>query len=206
MGRDCGGAGLSGSATRTGGQVDAMKTCALLSMPLVCALVISTNAQENPSPRLPRFEDYPVAEIWRGTPTPPKLTSRSERLYRTRLTDAAKELPNFAGHYRFATWGCGSECISGAIIDLQSGDVYSPPSPGDTAHFSVCESAYEDSGVDFRLDSRLILLRCGLNYSERLGKNVPDAYYFVWDGNSFKAVHHTGSRKVHRLDSSGSAK
>src|SRR6266849_397917 len=158
-------AGLGGTTPCARSPVDAMNTCTLLSMPLICALAISTNAQENARPRLPRFEDYPVAEIWRGTPTPPKLTSRSERLYRTRLTDAAKELPNFAGHYRFTTWGCGSECISGAIIDLQSGNVYSPPSPGDTAHFSVCQSAYEDSGVDFHLDSRMILLRCGLNYS-----------------------------------------
>jgi hypothetical protein len=173
---------------------------------MVYAVAISTNAQENESPRLPRFEDYPVVKIWHGEAAPLKLTSRSERLYRTRLTNVSREAPNFAGHYRFVMWGCGSECISGAIIDLQSGNVYSPPSPGDNAHFMVCQSAYDDSGLDFHLDSRLMILRCGLNYSQRLGKNVPDAYYLVWDANSFKVVHHIGSRKGHRLERSGAAK
>jgi len=55
-------------------------------------------------------------------------------------------------------------------------------------HFSVCQSAYENSGVDFRVNSRLLLLLCGLNYPERLQTNVPDAYYFVWEDNKFKQI------------------
>src|SRR5260370_19211498 len=110
-------------------------------MPLICALSISTSAQENAGHRIPRFEDYPVAEVWHAPPAPLKLTSRSERLYRTRLTDASKEAPNFAGHYRFVIWGCGSECISCALIDLQNGKAISPPLSGARAHFTVCQSA-----------------------------------------------------------------
>ena len=30
-----------------------------------------------------------------------------------------------------------------------------------------------------------MIVRCGLNYSERLQKNVPDVYYYVWDDNRF---------------------
>jgi hypothetical protein len=174
---------------------------------LRAVLIIALTGILSVSAGLPRFEDYPASEIWRGTPAPLQLRLRSERTFRTRLNDADKEPPNFAGHYRFVTWGCGSECISGAIIDLRSGNVYSPPSAGDIPiHFSVCQSAYENSGVDFRLDSRLMILRCGLNYSERLQRNVPDTYYLVWDGNSFHAVHHIPSQKVNRLDSSAPAK
>jgi len=139
----------------------------------------------------PKFEDYPAAEVWNGTSAPVKLTTRSERMFRTKLTDAAKEPPNFAAHYRIATWGCGSECISGAIVDLAAGYVHSPPLANDSTrslHFSVCQSAYENSGINYHLDSRLLILRCGLNYSERLQRNVPDVYYFVWEGDRFRQI------------------
>lgn len=34
---------------------------------------------------------------------------------------------NFAGHYCFVYWGCGSDCQHGAIVDLQTGKVYDGP-------------------------------------------------------------------------------
>lgn len=119
------------------------------------------------------------------------ITSRIERLFRTRLTDGGKQPPNVAGGYRFATWDCGSECISGAVIDLETGSVFAPPLAAESAgpmQFSVRQSAYENSGVDFRVNSRLLILRCGLNYSECLQTNVPDAHYFVWDGQRFNEI------------------
>ena len=146
----------------------------------------------------PRFEDF-LVDVWHGMPAPIQITTRAERRFKTRLTNAAKQEPNFGGHYRFTVWGCGSECISGAIIDLQTGRIFSPPlaRPGGSwMHFSVCQSAYENSGVDVRVSSRLLVLRCGLNYSEREQANVPEAYYFVWEGNRFKQIFHApGARK-----------
>jgi hypothetical protein len=55
-------------------------------------------------------------------------------------------------------------------------------------HFSVCQSAFENSGVDFRVNSRLLVLRCGLNYSERTGTNIPDTYYYLWEGERYKRL------------------
>ena len=34
-------------------------------------------------------------------------------MFRTQLINAAKEPPDFAGHYRFALWGCGSIAAPG---------------------------------------------------------------------------------------------
>jgi hypothetical protein len=157
---------------------------------LLCVVVIAASAPSAPV-SIPRFEDYPVTEVWHGTPAPVRLIKPAERMFRTRLTNAAKKPANFAGHYRFTLWGCGSECISGAIIDLDTGKVFSPPlAKGDVGvmYFNVCQSAYENSGVDFHVNSRLLVLRCGLNYSERLQTNVPDAYYFVWEGERFNQI------------------
>ena len=149
----------------------------------------------------PRFEAFPVAEKWNKSPASLKLTSRSERMFRLRLANAAKEPPNFAGRYRFTTWGCGSECISGAIVDLATGEVFSPPLPkggSSWMHFSVCQSAYENSGVEFQVESRLLILRCGLNYSERLEKNIPDTYYFVWEENRFRQILYISGKQPER--------
>jgi hypothetical protein len=93
---------------------------------LPCVLAISTPAQDAKKP-LPRLEDYTVVHIFKGPNAPVKIITTSERLYRTRMTNAGKESPDFAGRYKFAIWGCGSNCAAGAIIDLQTGNVYQPP-------------------------------------------------------------------------------
>jgi hypothetical protein len=97
---------------------------------LQCLLGFSLAASswaQSPDARPPRFEDYPVKETWQSNPPNVKLTTRSERMFQTRLTNAAKEPPNFAGHYRITYWGCGSFCSAGAVIDLQTGYVFPPP-------------------------------------------------------------------------------
>ena len=48
----------------------------------------------------PRFEDFPVAEKWTPPAVPIKLMTPSERMFRTSLTNASKEPPTFAGHFR----------------------------------------------------------------------------------------------------------
>jgi hypothetical protein len=58
---------------------------------------------------LPKFEDFRVNEIFKGTPANPLLETRFARLYRTNIRNAAKEGPNFAGHCTIAEWGCGSK-------------------------------------------------------------------------------------------------
>ena len=147
----------------------------------------------------PLFEDYPVTEIWRGTKAPLKLTIRPERMFRTNLTKAAKEPPNFAGHYRMTYWGCGSLCSAGALVDLQTGDVFPPPladpNGGGWDRWIMCGACFDGTGDKFRVDSRLMIVRCGLNYSERLQKNVPDVYYFVWEGTRFRQILFVSGRK-----------
>jgi len=138
---------------------------------------------------VPRFQEFPAAVVWKGPATPVKLASQAERTNRTRLAEAGREPPNFAGHYRFVTWGCGPECVSGAVIDLATGKVISPPhTGGSNPDFGVCQSAYEGSGVEFHVNSRLVIVRCGHNFDKRLNRNVPDLYYFVLEDQTFKEI------------------
>jgi hypothetical protein len=46
----------------------------------------------------------------------------------------------------------------------------------------------EDAAIDFKADSRLVVVRGGINYSERLHKNFPDTYYFLWEQNQFRQL------------------
>lgn len=68
---------------------------------------------------IPRFKDYPVAEKFNG-PTARLIWKGEARMYRTRIREAAREQPNFAGHYIVASWGCG-ESIFAAIHNLLLG-------------------------------------------------------------------------------------
>ena len=52
------------------------------------------------------------------------------RRYRTVISEKYNELDvNFASYYIITTWGCGSGCVSGAMVDTRDGSVY--PMPAD---------------------------------------------------------------------------
>jgi hypothetical protein len=139
--------------------------------------------------QLPRFEDLPAPTDWKGPAAVPNITNRYERMFRTRVLQASREPANFAGHYRFEIWGCGSNCASGVVVDLATGQVIAPPL-SKTGELLACPSSFEGSGVDVRLDSRLMVVRCGLNFDEQLQRNVPDVYYFALEDDRFRELAH----------------
>ena len=127
----------------------------------------------------PRFEDYPAAEAYNGK-TAPLVLTRGDRAYRTRLREAAKERPNFAGRYIVTTWGCGTTCLMGAAIDAKTGRIYWLPN-------TVC--CWTDTGddfkpIEFRPDSRLIVFR-GLR-NER--ESDAGAHYYKFERGRFVFV------------------
>ncbi len=136
---------------------------------LLCAMAGAAGAQS-----LPRFEDHPVSEIYRGRTAAVRISRRDP--FRTRIRWAARNVrPNFAGHYILSAWGCGTECLMGVIIDAKSGRVYDIP-------FTICcmsqafgsDTRFEP--IEFDLRSRLIIFR-GARNEEGMG-----TYYYRWDG------------------------
>jgi len=56
-----------------------------------------------------------------------KSNAIAER-YRTVISVKYNELDvNFASYYIIITWGCGSGCVSGAMVDIRDGFVYAMP-------------------------------------------------------------------------------
>lgn len=139
----------------------------------------------------PRFEDFPARSSLKGKPAAPKVRAdKRSWLFRTELREAAAEGPNFAGHYRLASWGCGAACFQWAIIDLQSGKVFHPANLASTDHVNVEESLYEGGiqAVHVRPDSRLLVVIGGINEDpKRRGIS-----WFVWDGGQLKLIRFVG--------------
>ncbi len=70
---------------------------------------------------------YDVSTIYDGPRAPVRFDGNfpDARMFRTKITEAVAQGPNFAGHYTVATWGCGSGCQEHAVVDVKSGDVIS---------------------------------------------------------------------------------
>lgn len=129
---------------------------------------------------MPKFEDYPVKEIFQGVPAPvdfttvPNVTVASPGAsgdFKTKLIEGAKEGPNFASHYTVVEWGCGTECQNHMIVDAITGKVYSLPEP----HFVTVR------GVNFRLESRLLVANppCQSPLSIVASCRIPTRFYLM---------------------------
>lgn len=161
---------------------ETVSTILALPVALAVAVVAWPQAASN---RFPKFQDYPASSIFTGTPASPKLVRPADRLFRTQIRDGAAKRPNFAGHYSIVEWGCGSSCVSIAIVDAKDGEVYAAPfrdlGYGSVLIYAdVSEEHYEP--LDHKLNSRLLVVR-----------GCPEdrdcaSYFYVWTGSTFKLI------------------
>lgn len=148
-----------------------------------CALFSTVSwTQEAPqtSTALP-FSEYPAKEV--NVSTPPanlRFNSAQARRFRTAIRDASKEKPNFAGHYRIAIWGCGTDCRGFAIIDLLSGKVTTPKGI-ETISGSM---GNEDPRLDFKVDSQLLVISGQINEDPK----TEARHLFLWSGKQLTPI------------------
>jgi hypothetical protein len=137
---------------------------------------------------LPKFEDFKVTEVFKGPPASPNLRTPGQRMFRTRIREGAKGGPNFAGRYAVAEWGCGSTCVSIAVIDEKNGAVYDGPfvilgyMPVRIYPDVPTAESIEQLGVKFELYSRLLIVR-GCEEDEDCA-----SFYYEWSGSKFKLL------------------
>lgn len=150
-------------------------------------LTISVWAQAPPS-RLPRFEDYAVAERFKGRPALPKIVSPDDRYFRTMIRQGAAKGPNFAGHYTIAAWGCGSSCVSIALVDAKDGTLFKVPFNilgwGMLLQYDGQNTSNRDGfePLSYRVDSRLLVVR-GCPEDDNCA-----AYFYEWKESQFKLI------------------
>jgi hypothetical protein len=167
---------------------------------LTCVFAVSVAAQT--SAALPRFEDYGISDIFKGTAAAPILVTPEERMYRTRIREGVskgwgtfrdgKEQtgPNFAGHYFVIQWGCGSPCLMMVVVDALTGTVYHLPlafGQEGTQKIGLPMFGLRHAEVDFRLRSRLFTMNA---CPEQPGKAHARcfSYYYLWQDNDWRLL------------------
>ncbi len=65
--------------------------------------------------------------------------------FETKIRESVNNGPNFAGKYAYAGWGCGTNCESAAIVNLETGEI---------VEYGLINSL----GAKHREDSRLLIL------------------------------------------------
>lgn len=102
------------------------------------------------------FDDFLVDSVEAGKKPLDFSTNKEAYQFRTRIRDAYNtNTANFAGHYTFVSWGCGSPCQQAAIVDRRTGYIYNAPAAA--------------LGYDFRVNSKMLIV------------NVPDSLGFYVD-------------------------
>lgn len=88
-------------------------------MALICSMLSVTvlHAKTN----VPQFSDYPVKSVYTGKTAQLDLSDDYARMFRTRLRDALKEKPDFAGEYVITMWGCGASCRMYSFVSKRTG-------------------------------------------------------------------------------------
>ncbi|VWB32939.1 hypothetical protein BLA23254_01429 [Burkholderia lata] len=139
-----------------------------------------------PAQNCPSFERYPAHP--RPAPhTParaPRLTSKEARLYRTVIRDEFTQPANFAGHYRVAIWGCGTDCRNFAIVDKYTGATYTMP--GVQAIAGVMGN--DEERVDFRADSTLLIIAGCFNDDCDYNSAKAARFFYEWTGTRLRRV------------------
>jgi len=89
----------------------------------------------------PRFADLPVSSPYHGTIAAPIIKRRSDEQLKALIERAARQEPNFAGHYILAKFQMGDGPIGAIVVDAISGSVFHLPSQVVREEFFVYDTA-----------------------------------------------------------------
>lgn len=123
------------------------------------------------------FEEYAVSELYDNEKAPLQLKEDTD-LWLFRKTIRASynnDSVNFAGHYVFTSWDCGSKCEASAVIDIVTGIPY--------------KGVDASGGYQYKQDSRMLI-------TNPPTENIPgandtnclrcDTKIYVWDEKAKK--------------------
>src|SRR5580704_10775914 len=133
---------------------------------ITCVLTLSVGAQVVAS--RPSFKDFPAKEVFQGKPAAPRLVTRGERMFQTRIRNGADNPVEFAGHYTLPRWGCGAGCSAFVIVDSTTGRIYDVPFSLVDLPYPWMEKHSEEphDRMSFQPDSRLIKFDACLNEAD----------------------------------------
>ncbi|OHD10595.1 MAG: hypothetical protein A2086_04290 [Spirochaetes bacterium GWD1_27_9] len=116
-----------------------------------------------------------------------KLDEKSKKEYsnfKTRINNSLKEKINFGGKYLIIEWGCGTECQTGVIINLEDGKIFSLPTT--------------EWGAEYKPNSLLFVANPPSVNNEYNINRPYYAYprYYIWNKNKFDLICDTGNNEI----------
>jgi hypothetical protein len=160
---------------------------AFLFISLLFAVALAVERQA-----APRFENYAVP-VYKGNPAPVNLNSaKGARMFRTNLREGARKGVNFAGHYALITWGCGAGCVDVGIVDEKTGSVYFPK---EIAGFNPWYWDDNEEPLQFKPDSRLLVLSGFPGTEANLANPRGGLYYYEWTGARLRLVKYVAKKR-----------
>jgi hypothetical protein len=165
-----------------------MRKSAFMKRSVAIFIVITVLAIAGSSQSTPKFSTYKATVETAKAKSIDFKRNPDARKFRTRLSEALRRGVNFAGHYVVAGWGCGTGCISGAIIDARTGNVFWPEQFNALSVW-YGESEYADKPVDYRKNSRLLMITGvpGQKDDDALAK-PSGVYYYEWKNNRLRQI------------------
>ena len=157
--------------------------------------VASVDNRNTPCPMA--FADYPAEPPASARQYSTKVTPATPqaRRYRTVISQDGVKPPNFSGHYRIVTWGCGTDCHGFAIVNRKTGVAITPKG----IDYVAGAMGNDQPRIDFRLDSRLLVLN-GLINDEDEG-----SFFYEWTGRSLKLLRRQPLKRENLADDSSDA-
>ena len=149
---------------------------------LLSTLLVAQPSQQMKQP--PRFEDYPLNEVFKEKPATP-IIDRGNALWthRTQVRIQSQEGPNFAGHFKIAHWGCGTDCMGFGVIDLKIGKVFRFPFEA-LFYPTFPEQDEEFRAMKFKKDSRIVIADSCPNCDH----DPCGTYFYILEDDHFKLI------------------
>lgn len=122
------------------------------------------------------FEDHQVT-VYDGPLASPDLDSHPlGRRYRTRIRQACSEGINFGGKYTLVSWGCGSPCQAGVLVDRITG--------------KIVEGHSTNHGAEFYPNSTLLLADAAIVNEDKLFRMTASSNVQVrlWTGSGWEVL------------------
>lgn len=128
-----------------------------------------------------------------GSPSKPDFSTMPDAaLFKTVISNAVAEGPNFAGRYRFIGWGCGTNCMDYAIVNVETGKIikfgFDNPSPAFVENFSLDSNLLvfnsKESVKDFVGKSKQKILEENDWFYQNI--NQPRLYYQMVDDGTYE--------------------
>jgi hypothetical protein len=120
---------------------------------ITIACTFSFAAQAADRDKCLNFNLYPTLQIFEGSPAIPKIQKATPAYrYRTTIKEEGYGPPNFAGHLRVVTWGCGTGCHELALVDVITGKswrINAPPASTGFEHYVESNLLVFDSRTVF---------------------------------------------------------